>query len=44
LEKRFAGVENKISETKSEVIKWMFVFWASQIAATFGFIMLFVKR
>lgn len=34
----------KISETKSEIIKWMFIFWASQIAATVGFIMLYIKK
>ena len=33
-----------LKEQKAELIKWMFIFWASQIAATIGFIMLYVKR
>ena len=34
----------KISDTKAEIIKWMFIFWASQIAATIGFIMMYIKQ
>lgn len=37
-------LRKEISETKSEIIKWMFIFWASQIAATVGFIMLYIKK
>lgn len=33
-----------LANTKTDVIKWMFVFWISQIAATFGFILLFLKK
>ncbi len=33
-----------IAETKAELIKWMFIFWVGQVAATFGFILLFLKR
>ncbi|MBA2562215.1 MAG: hypothetical protein H0V14_04740 [Chitinophagaceae bacterium] len=33
-----------IADTKAELIKWMFIFWIGQIAATFGFILLFLKR
>jgi hypothetical protein len=33
-----------IAETKAELIKWMFIFWIGQIAATFGFILLFLKK
>jgi len=39
-----ARLDNKISETKAELIKWMFIFWIGQIAATFGFILLFLKK
>jgi hypothetical protein len=31
-------------DTKAELIKWMFVFWVSQVIATFGFILLFLKK
>ncbi len=34
----------KIGETKSELIKWMFVFWIAQAGTTFAFILLFVKK
>ncbi|WP_262246206.1 hypothetical protein [Parapedobacter soli] len=33
-----------LAETKSEVIKWMFIFWIGPIAATFGFILLFLNK
>ena len=31
-------IEIKISETKSEIIKWMFVFWIGQIAVTLAIV------
>ncbi len=34
----------KFLEAKSDTIKWMFIFWIGQIAATFGFILLFLKK
>ena len=34
---------SKISETTSELIKWMFIFWTGQITITIGMILLFVK-
>lgn len=34
----------KLADTKTELIKWMFIFWIGQIAATFGFILLFLKK
>ena len=39
-----AKLDNKISEAKAEIIKWMFIFWASQAVTTFGFILLFLKK
>lgn len=33
-----------LSETKAELIKWMFIFWIGQLVATFGFILLFLKK
>jgi hypothetical protein len=36
-------VGGKIAEAKAELIKWMFIFWIGQVAATFGFILLFLK-
>ena len=40
----FAKLDAKISESKSETIKWMFVFWIGQILATFGFILLYLRK
>lgn len=37
-------LEVMMSENKSETIKWMFIFWISQFAAMFGFLLLFVKK
>jgi hypothetical protein len=39
-----AGLDGKIKESKGETIKWMFLFWIGQVAATFGFILLFLKK
>ena len=37
-------LDTKISETKSELMRWMFIFWASQLVAIFSFILLFFKK
>ncbi len=37
LNKTFLGVE-------SDIFKWMFIFWIGQVIATFGFILLFLKK
>jgi len=37
-------VEAKISESKAETIKWMFIFWVGQVLATIGSILLFLKK
>jgi len=39
-----ARLDVKIESTKSELIRWMFLFWIGQLAATFGFILLFLKK
>jgi len=31
-------LETKIVETKADLMKWMFIFWASQLLAIFSFI------
>ena len=38
------NVELKIAETRADMIKWMFIFWIGQVAVTFGFILLFLKK
>ena len=44
LSKEVSKLELQISESKSETIKWMFIFWIGQVVATFGFILLFLKN
>ena len=39
----FATKED-LGNTKAEMIKWMFIFWIGNIAATFGLIMAFIKK
>jgi len=43
-----AKLEMKINKTflrvETDIFKWMFIFWIGQIAATFGFILLFLKK
>ena len=37
-------LEKHISKFKNDIIKWMFIFWIGQVVATFGFILLFLKK
>ena len=39
----FATKED-LAYTKADLIKWMFLFWIAQVGATFGFILLFLKK
>ncbi len=36
-------LKNQIAENKSEIIKWMFIFWTSQLVAVFTFLKFFIK-
>jgi hypothetical protein len=44
LKSESARLDIKIADSKSDVIKWMFIFGVGQVAATFGFILLFLKK
>lgn len=44
LKSEIARLGIKMADSKSDVIKWMFIFWVGQVAATFGFILLFLKK
>ena len=37
-------LDKKISETKADIIKWMFIFWAGQIGILAAVLDLFFKR
>ena len=38
------NIDTKIAESKSELIKWMFIFWIGQMTITTGIILLFIKN
>jgi len=40
--KEIFATKEDLANTKSEIIKWMFIFWASQLIATFAFLKFFV--
>lgn len=44
LKNDIANVRQMVADTKADLIKWMFIFWVGQVAVTFGFILLFLKR
>ena len=44
LETKIAQVKVEISESKAEVIKWMFIFWAGQIGAMIAILFVFLKK
>ncbi len=44
VEVKINNLDVKISETKAEIIKWMFIFWASQMAATIAFLLLYLRK
>ena len=37
-------LEKQIAETRTDVIKWMFIFWVGQIAVMFGFLSYFLPK
>lgn len=39
-----AKLDTKISDTKADMINWMLIFWIGQVAVTFGFILLFLRK
>ncbi|HEY8930248.1 MAG TPA: hypothetical protein VIM55_13705 [Mucilaginibacter sp.] len=39
-----AGVRKEISESKADTIKWMFLFWIGQVAATLAIVLLYIKK
>ena len=41
---KILSTKEDLANTKAEIIKWMFIFWVGQVAVTFGFILLFLKK
>ena len=44
LKDEIAKVREMAANNKAEIIKWMFIFWVGQVAVTFGFILLFLRK
>ena len=44
LKEDISNVRELVANTKSEISKWLFIFWIGQVAFTFGFILLFLKK
>lgn len=38
------NTKTEIAVAKTEMIEWMFIFWIGQIGATFGLILLYLKK
>jgi len=38
------SVRKEIGESKTENIKWMFIFWIAQVGAMFAILLLFLKK
>jgi hypothetical protein len=38
------ATKQDLAEVKTDIIKWMFIFWIGQLAASFGFILLYLKK
>ncbi len=39
-----ARIERRLAETRADMIKWMFIFWIGQVAATAGIVSILVRR
>jgi len=39
-----ASIDTKIAEAKSDITKWMFLFWASQMTITLGILLLILHK
>lgn len=41
---KMLATKEDLANTKAEIIKWMSIFCVGQVAVTFGFILLFLKK
>lgn len=44
LAKQIGEVRKEIGEYKTDTIKWMFIFWVGQVAATLAIVMLYLNK
>jgi len=38
------ATKEDVANAKADTIKWMFIFWIGQVLATFGFILIYLKK
>ena len=43
LSEEIGKLESKITDTKAELIKWMFIFWVGQVGVMLGILFVFFK-
>lgn len=43
LDGKIGKLETKLSDTKAELIKWMFIFWVGQVGVMLGILFVFFK-
>lgn len=44
LSSEISKVNEKIADSKADLIKWMFIFWVGQVAVILGILFVFFKR
>ena len=44
LTEKINKLENSISEFKSEILKWIFIFWVGQMSITIAIVLMFIKK
>lgn len=44
LTEKIINLDTKISETKFDILKWMFLFWAGQMSITIGIVLMLIKK
>ena len=37
-------VSKELSETKFEILKWLFIFWVGQLSITIGIVLMLIKK
>ncbi len=37
-------VSQKLSETKFDILKWIFLFWVGQLSITIGIVLMLIKK
>ena len=44
LDRRISALDVKLSETKTDLLRWMFIFWVGQVGALLGILFAFFRH